>query len=125
MKAELKSLRNRRKKLTQELKLLDKKEEVLLSRTTLLEGRLESRWKMEKSGQFERAREKLEALEDLAEKSGGLKDVDLRTQLKTLVPRGNQPAATEGISNQRNGPKLNRVRVKSNATFSWSYTKLS
>lgn len=114
MKVELKSLQNRRKELTKELKLLSEKEEVLLAKTRVLEGMLKIRRKTEKPEQFEKAQEKLKALEDFVEKKNWSKDFDLRAQLAT----------TGRASISRNGSKLNRVRLKRNAIFSWSYKKL-
>ena len=124
MKVELKSLQNRRKELTKELKLLSEKEEVLLAKTRVLKGMLKIRRKTEKPKQFKKAQKKLKALEDFVEKNNWSKDFDLRTQLITPIPHENQLATTHGTSISRNDSKLNRVRLKRNATFSWSYKKL-
>ncbi|MDH5449122.1 MAG: hypothetical protein OEX01_09020 [Candidatus Bathyarchaeota archaeon] len=124
MKVELKSLQNRRKELTKELKLLSEKEEVLLAKTRVLKGMLKIRRKTEKPKQFEKAREKLEALEGFVEKKNWSKDFDFRAHLVTPIPRGNRLVTTGGTSISRNDSKLNRVRLKRNATFSWSYKKL-
>jgi len=124
MKAELRNLQNRRKKLTKELNLLNEKEEVLLAKTRMLEGMLNIRRKIEKSQQFEKAREKLKVLEDFVEKRDWSKDFDFSAQLVTQVSRGNRLLTIGENSISMNGSKLNRVRLKGNATFSWSYKKL-
>ena len=123
MKKELKSLRKRRKELTKKMKLLDEKEEILLAKARVLEGMLKFRRKT-KPEQFERAREKLKALEDLVEKENWSKDFDLGTQLMTPILRGDQLARTGETSISRNESKIHRVRLKRNAIFSWSYKKL-
>jgi len=124
MKAELRSLQNRRRELTKELELLNEEEEVLLAKTRVLEGMLDIQRKIEKSEQFEKAREKLKTLEDFVEKEDWSKDFDFRAQMVSLISRGNQLAATVGTSISRNDLKLNRVRLKRNFIFSWSYKKL-
>jgi hypothetical protein len=124
MKAEFKNLQNRRIKLTKELKLLNEKEEVLLAKMHALEGMLKIRRKMEKREQFEKAQEKLKALEDSIEKKNWSKNFDLKTQILTQISSINEVAATSGPLKLRNGSKLNRVRLKRNIVFSWSYEKL-
>jgi hypothetical protein len=124
MKAEFKNLQNRRIKLTKELKLLNEKEEVLLAKMHVLEGMLKIRRKMEKREQFEKAQEKLKALEDSIEKKNWSKNFDLKTQILTQISSINEVAATSGPLKLRNGSKLNRVRLKRNIVFSWSYEKL-
>jgi hypothetical protein len=81
------------------------------------------RRKTEKPRQFDKARAQLQALEDLVDHEDWVDGPDL-AKLLLLGSRGTGRPGTGRTLMSQKDPPLNRVRLKRNMVFSWSYEKL-
>jgi AAA+ superfamily predicted ATPase len=79
--------------------------------------------KTEKPRQFDKARAQLQALEDLVDHTDWSDGPDL-ANLLLRGSRGTGRTGTDRTLMAQKDPPLNRVRLKRNMVFSWSYEKL-